>query len=212
MPPGNPFKCGVNGCNRSFQQHEALLQHTRAVHPTPRSTNTTSSNIFRCGVPNCGRSFPQVEHLRQHGMSHSVTAPVVNRIISRPYNCNVPGCGRRFQDPKALAQHSATHTAQGSNILPSTQGYGCLPNIPQLYPSEPTFPPSPTTSFMSHPHDGDASQGVFNNITAQYIFHGTSVEFPENLIRRPPSPPRSTTVANANVTDGRSHSPPPPYE
>ncbi|TDL19835.1 hypothetical protein BD410DRAFT_398337 [Rickenella mellea] len=146
--PGNTnaFKCGAQGCNRSFQTHDALLQHgsnahakpqpapsrvqaQRASNAQPRPTPAPSRvqapqvrNVFKCGVPGCERSFRSADDLRHHGddvhrKSNARAAPAKN-----PYKCGHAGCERSFQTREALVQHgSDSHRSQQAGSSSKSQ-------------------------------------------------------------------------------------------
>ena len=108
--PGNPFPCGVAGCNRSFTTQQGILQHNSDVHPKRSGNTTGTTNPFKCG--RCKRSFRSRGALDQHDdQSHSS-----QQSPPRTFSCKEPNCKRVFPTVTQLDQHTSDAHREELNL------------------------------------------------------------------------------------------------
>jgi uncharacterized Zn-finger protein len=130
----------VQGCERSFAQRSALLQHRSDAH---------SNYPFRCGVQGCTRSFTQHSALLQH---------TSDAHPNRPFRCRRQGCTRSFTQLSALLQHAvdvhptqAQHRSGGSDLWDT---FATHQNPAQ---------------FFQNAQNPDVSHGTFNDVGGNQI-------------------------------------------
>jgi hypothetical protein len=112
--PGNPFRCGVAGCNRSFTTQQGVLQHKSDVHQKHSGKATGTANPFKCGV--CNRSFQSREARAQHvDQSH----PSRQSQSRTSFRCEEPNCKRGFHTVTQLDQHTSDAHRKESNVKES---------------------------------------------------------------------------------------------
>jgi len=141
------FKCGVQGCGKSYPQVEHLRAHGKSHSPAKstasvnhgklHSLNVGVNPAFKCGFLGCGKSFYDHEDLLQHGRmtSHASrsTKPFFITTGNKPFKCGVSGCEQRFDDHGALLRHGATHTIRPHET-------NLLQELPLPSPASPYLP------------------------------------------------------------------------
>ena len=81
-----PFKCSIDGCNRSFTQSSSRNFHEKRFHQV-------SKFVFKCTYPNCEMSFSRLEDMQKHLQQHQtlINTIEINGIkLVHPQNSSNP--------------------------------------------------------------------------------------------------------------------------
>lgn len=115
-----PFKCSVEGCNRTFTQTSSRNFHEKRFH---------RNFVFKCNYINCESSFDQFDELQKHLQQHQALINTVTHTISinlkDQNNSNVKvkaSRGRPSRGDQGNLKHVCIHCgmSQSSKILPLT--------------------------------------------------------------------------------------------
>ena len=111
-----PFKCGYEGCSKTYLSQRALNRHA-IIH------TSDENRPFKCCYEGCGKTYLSMQALRRHAAIHSqircytgdCTGNIrysslrsLNRHIQkqhrfRPYTCDI--CPKRYRRPEHLRRH-----------------------------------------------------------------------------------------------------------
>lgn len=99
-----PFKCGCEGCDRSFTANSSLQLHIKQAHPD------IGDELFqyRCHYDNCAMGFHRKVDLKGHlaTVQHDSLPPkkiAVKRVVS--LICHHPNCNSVFNDKASYHAH-----------------------------------------------------------------------------------------------------------
>lgn len=89
-----PFKCQVEGCEKTFLRNCDLTSHTK-TH--------TGEKRFACDFPNCNMRFSRPYKVAVHKRTHTG---------EKPYKCEFENCQREFSQSFDLTLHVRRHTGE----------------------------------------------------------------------------------------------------
>ena len=111
-----PFKCGYEGCSKTYLSQRALNRHA-IIH------TSDENRPFKCCYEGCGKTYLSMQALRRHAAIHSqircyagdctgniryTSLRSLNRHVQeqhkfRPYTCDI--CPKRYRRPEHLRRH-----------------------------------------------------------------------------------------------------------
>ncbi|XP_054167590.1 zinc finger protein 91-like [Oppia nitens] len=120
-----PFKCDIDGCDRSYDKSSVLQHHKRTVH----LNKTVRPKNLICDWVGCGKQFSYEFQLTDHkrtkhtgerpfkcqqcdnsfATTSYLTAHVKASHAERKYKCTYDGCDKAFYKPHPLAEHLLRH-------------------------------------------------------------------------------------------------------
>ncbi|CDR96341.1 C2H2 zinc finger domain containing protein, putative [Babesia bigemina] len=119
------FVCGVDGCQRSYVNHEACLEH-RAMHIRKLEDGhiyvkgflvekhiAEDVTSFVCPVQGCNKLYQSYGGISRH----------IARNHSGSLICGIDGCTRSFENKEPLEEHRKKHEQQSDPGICYIKGY-----------------------------------------------------------------------------------------
>ena len=94
-----PYRCSVDGCNKSYKAKKTLSEHKRTKH--------TKKLIFQCDYPGCKKEYSGYAGLLYHRRKHEGDLR---------YECSL--CSKKFMQKGELIHHSYTHSGEKPHSCP----------------------------------------------------------------------------------------------